>query len=113
MLLQFADLKAFAEQVAARLRVSAETSAGASFRQRAFVATHLVLGVLPFGVLPVLLALGRAPSALDLAAFALSVAPILIALQLSRSGDLDRACALSAVAFASFATCVGAAQGGL
>lgn len=113
MLLQFADLRAFAEQVATRLRIAAEAGAESGSRQRAFVATHLLLGVLPFGLLPVLLALGRAPSALDLTAFALSVAPILIAIQLSRSGDLDRACGLSAIAFASFATCVGAAQGGL
>lgn len=108
---QFAGLIASAKRASGLEAAPCEPAGNA--RRRAFVASHLLVGVLPFAALPVLLALGADLKGPTLALFAWSTAPILIALHLVRTGDLDRSCAMSAVAFAAFASGVAALDGGV
>ncbi len=112
-MLQFAKVLALAEQVAGRVHATAEADPVDALRHRGFIAAHLVLGVAPFAFVPALLAFGLAPQGPGFAAFAWPIAPILIALGLSRTGDLARACLQSAVAFAGLAAIVAAMTGGL
>lgn len=109
---QVAALKALAEHVAGRVHPSVADDPLAAVRHRGFIAAHLGLGVLPFAAIPVLLALGGAPTAVEVAGFGWLVAPILIALQLSRSGDLVRAHVLSAFSITALIATVAAMTGG-
>lgn len=112
-MLQYACFDALAEQVAGRVHASAADDPIAAERHRAFMLTHLSLGALPFAALPALLALGAPPSGAGLAAFAWLTAPILIALDLSRTGALDRSLVAIAAAFAALVAFVALATGGL
>ncbi|MGA0531943.1 PAS domain-containing sensor histidine kinase [Hansschlegelia sp. KR7-227] len=112
-MLQVARQHAFLEQAAARLCAALAGDPDVSPRHAGFVATHLAVGVASFAVLPALLAIDGAPSALGLAACAWLIAPILIAFKLSRGGDLEQAQIFASVAFAAFVAAIAALDGGL
>ena len=112
-MLQTACFEALGEQVAGRVHASAADDPIAAERHCAFMLTHLAVGALPFSALPVLLALGQLPSGAGLASIAWLTLPIVIALDLSRSGALDRQLHFAAAAFASLVALVALATGGL
>ena len=105
-------MKAVLEHVAGWVHPSVADDALASARHRAFLLSHVLGGVAPFALLPVLLASGHAASPLELAAFGWLLAPILIALDLRRSGDLARAHTLSALAIVALVLTIALATGG-
>lgn len=83
-------------------------------RHQGFIASHLAGGVLAFAALPlVLLARGGVPSSTELIAFAWLVAPIVAALDLSRTGRLDRAHLISAISLAGLIFVIAAITGGV
>ncbi|GLK55913.1 PAS domain-containing sensor histidine kinase [Methylopila capsulata] len=106
-------MKAVLEHVAGWVHPSVADDALASARHRAFLLSHILGGVAPFAALPGLLASGHAASPLELAAFCWLLAPILIALNLSRSGDLVRAHTLSALSIVVLVVAVSLSTGGL
>ncbi|MFC3691949.1 sensor histidine kinase [Chenggangzhangella methanolivorans] len=112
-MLQTAAFKALSEHVADRLHDSVTADAAAAERHRGFVLTHVVVGAAPFAALPALLAFAPASSAVGFAAFGWLVLPLLAALDLTRSGRLDRAAGLAAAAYVGLAALVAAATGGV
>ena len=112
-MLQVAGFEALADHVAGRAALSGVADPEMVSRRRDVALTHLATGVLPFATLPALLAFGARPSAVGLAAFALMAAPVMAALDLSRSGVLDRALIVTATAFAGLVALVASVTGGL
>lgn len=92
---------------------SARRDALTAARHRAFIAPRLVGGFLAFAAFPLYLIVRGVPTALELAAFAWLMAPILIAYFLSRTGQFEAAQALSSLALAALATLVATATGGV
>jgi cell cycle sensor histidine kinase DivJ len=93
---------------------SASADEVASARHRGFIGAHLLGGVLTFTLLPlVLLVRGGAPSPVEITILAWLVLPILTALDLSRTGNLERAHIASAVSLAGLIFCVALLNGGL
>lgn len=109
VLLQFAE--ALVGQVAGRGEPVGADGLEAAARRRDVVLTHLAVGVLPFAALPVLLAFGARPSGFGLAAFALMAAPAMAALDLARTGALERTLLTTSFAFCGLVAVVAAATG--
>jgi cell cycle sensor histidine kinase DivJ len=112
-LLQVARFRAFAEHVVASLAPADATCDPAELgRRRAFVLSHLALGALPFAALPLLLASGQPPSIPTLASFSVPTASIVAALDVARSGSLDRAHHIVAASFVALVALVALGSGG-
>jgi two-component system, cell cycle sensor histidine kinase DivJ len=97
----------------ALLHPSARYDALTGARHRAFMAPRLLGSLAAFAAFPVYLAMRGAPTALEVAAFAWLIAPILLSWFLSRTGRYDGAHVLSSLALAGFIMMVAAATGGI
>src|SRR6266481_1505468 len=97
----------------ALLHPSARYDALTRARHRAFMAPRLLGSLAAFAAFPVYLALRGAPSALEVAAFAWLIAPILLSWFLSRTGRYDGAHMLSSLALAGLVMMVALATGGI
>jgi cell cycle sensor histidine kinase DivJ len=82
-------------------------------RHRAFMAPRLLGSLAAFAVFPVYLAFRGAPSAIEVAAFAWLIAPILISWFLSRTGRYEGAHVLSSLALAGLVMAVAISTGGI
>lgn len=107
------SFSAIHDYVAGLVHPSAAQDEGVAERHRAFIASHLAGGLIAFAALPLLVVARGAPSTAELIAFALLVAPIVAALELSRSGRLDRAHLISAAGLAGLVAVIGAVTGGV
>jgi cell cycle sensor histidine kinase DivJ len=97
----------------ALLHPSARYDALTRARHRAFMAPRLLGSLAAFAAFPVYLAMRGAPTALEVAAFAWLIAPILLSWFLSRTGRYEGAHVLSSLALASLVTMVALATGGI
>jgi len=97
----------------ALLHPSARQDALTCARHRAFMAPRLLGSLAAFAVFPVYLALRGAPSALEVAAFAWLIAPILLSWFLSRTGHYEGAHVLSSLAIAGLIMAVATITGGI
>jgi cell cycle sensor histidine kinase DivJ len=97
----------------ALLHPSARYDALTRARHRAFMAPRLLGSLAALAAFPVFLALRGAPTALEVAAFAWLIAPILLSWFLSRTGRYEGAHVLSSLALAGFVMVVAAATGGI
>lgn len=97
----------------ALLHPSARYDALTRARHRAFMAPRLLGSLAALAAFPVFLALRGAPTALEVAAFAWLIAPILLSWFLSRTGRYEGAHLLSSLALASFVMVVAVATGGI
>ena len=84
----------------ALLHPSARYDALTRARHRAFMAPRLLGSLAAFAAFPVYLAMRGAPTALEVAAFAWLIAPILLSWFLSRTGRYEGAHVLSSLALA-------------
>jgi len=82
-------------------------------RHRAFMAPRLLGSLAAFAAFPVYLAMRGAPTALEVAAFAWLIAPILLSWFLSRTGRYEGAHVLSSLVLAGFVVVVAAITGGI
>lgn len=82
-------------------------------RHQSFITSHLVGGLLALAVFPVYLALIGQPSVLLAIAFSWLISPILIAVFLSRTGQLSVAHLISAVSLAGLVTFAAGITGGV
>ena len=82
-------------------------------RHRAFIAPRLLGSLAAFAAFPVYLAMRGAPTAIEVAAFAWLIAPILLSWFLSRTGRYEGAYALSSLALAGLVMTVAANTGGI
>src|SRR5438552_16771499 len=82
-------------------------------RHRAFMAPRLLGSLAAFAAFPVYLALRGAPTALEVAAFAWLIAPILLSYFLSRTGRYESAHVLSSLAMAGLVMMGAVATGGI
>ena len=82
-------------------------------RHRAFIAPRLLGSLAALAAFPVYLAMRGAPTALEVAAFAWLIAPILLSWFLSRTGRYEGAYALSSLALAALVMTVAASTGGI
>jgi two-component system, cell cycle sensor histidine kinase DivJ len=109
-----ASVSAIGEYFASFVHPSAMPDEVARARHRSFILSHLCGGVLAFTLLPLALFLrGGAPSPVEIAILAWLVLPILTALDLSRTGNLERAHLISAISLAGLIFIVAALSGGL
>ena len=95
------------------LHPSARYDALTGARHRAFMAPRLLGSLAAFAAFPVYLAMRGAPSALEVAAFAWLIAPILLSWFLSRTGRYEGAYMLSSLALAGLVTALSANTGGI
>jgi cell cycle sensor histidine kinase DivJ len=82
-------------------------------RHRAFMAPRLLGSLAAFAAFPVYLAMRGAPTALEVAAFAWLIAPILLSWFLSRTGRYESAHLLSSLALAGLVMMVAIPTGGI
>ena len=82
-------------------------------RHRAFMAPRLLGSLAAFAAFPVYLAMRGAPTALEVAALAWLIAPILLSWFLSRTGRYEGAHVLSSLALAGFVFTVAMTTGGI
>jgi cell cycle sensor histidine kinase DivJ len=82
-------------------------------RHRAFMAPRLMGSLAAFAAFPVYLAMRGAPSAIEAAAFAWLIAPILLSWFLSRTGRYEGAHVLSSLALAGLVVTVSITTGGI
>jgi cell cycle sensor histidine kinase DivJ len=82
-------------------------------RHRAFMAPRLMGSLGAFAAFPVYLAMRGAPSAIEVAAFAWLIAPILLSWFLSRTGRYEGAHVLSSLALAGLVMTVSITTGGI
>lgn len=82
-------------------------------RHRAFIAPRLLGSLAALAAFPVFLATRGAPTAVEVAAFAWLIAPILLSWFLSRTGRYEGAYALSSLALAGLVMTVAANTGGI
>ena len=82
-------------------------------RHRAFMAPRLLGSLAAFAAFPVYLAMRGAPTALEVAALAWLIAPILLSWFLSRTGRYEGAHVLSSLALAGFVLTVAMTTGGI
>ena len=106
-------MKIIRECLDALLHPSARYDALTGARHRAFMAPRLIGSLAAFAASPVYLAMRGAPSAIEVAAFAWLIAPILLSWFLSRTGRYEGAYILSSLALAGFVMTVAAATGGI
>jgi cell cycle sensor histidine kinase DivJ len=97
----------------ALLHPSARYDALTRARHRAFMAPRLLGSLAVLAAFPIYLAMRGAPSALEVAAFAWLIAPILLSWFLSRTGRYEGAHILSALALAGLVMMVAATTGGI
>ena len=97
----------------ALLHPSARYDALTGARHRAFMAPRLLGSLAAFAAFPVYLAMRGAPSALEVAAFAWLIAPILLSWFLSRTGRYESAHVLSSLALAGLVMMVAIPTGGI
>src|SRR6202047_1008920 len=97
----------------ALLHPSARYDALTRARHRAFMAPRLVGSLAAFAAFPVYLAMRGAPSALEVAAFAWLIAPILLSWFLSRTGRYEGAHILSSLALTGLVMMVAMTTGGI
>ncbi len=97
----------------ALLHPSARYDALTRARHRAFMAPRLLGSLAAFAAFPVYLAMRGAPTALEVAAFAWLIAPILLSWFLSRTGRYDGAHVLSSLALAGLVMTVAMSTGGI
>jgi two-component system, cell cycle sensor histidine kinase DivJ len=82
-------------------------------RHRAFMAPRLMGSLVAFAAFPVYLAMRGAPSAIEVAAFAWLIVPILLSWFLSRTGRYEGAHVLSSLALAGLVVMVSITTGGI
>src|SRR6202166_916863 len=97
----------------ALLHPSARYDALTRARHRAFMAPRLLGSLAAFAAFPVYLAMRGAPTALEVAAFAWLIAPILLSWFLSRTGRYEGAHVLSSLALAGLVMTLAATTGGI
>ena len=97
----------------ALLHPSARYDALTSARHRAFMAPRLLGSLVAFAAFPIYLALRGAPSALEVAAFAWLIAPILLSWFLSRTGRYEGAHILSSLALSGLVMTLAMTTGGI
>ncbi len=97
----------------ALLHPSARYDALTRARHRAFMAPRLLGSLAALAAFPIYLAMRGAPTALEVAAFAWLIAPILLSWFLSRTGRYEGAHILSALALAGLVMMVAATTGGI
>jgi cell cycle sensor histidine kinase DivJ len=97
----------------ALLHPSARYDALTRARHRAFMAPRLLGSLAAFAAFPVYLVLRGAPSAIEVAAFAWLIAPILLSWFLSRTGRYEGAHVLSSLALAGLIVAIAATTGGI
>ncbi|UFS73272.1 PAS domain S-box protein [Tardiphaga sp. 37S4] len=97
----------------AMLHPSVRYDALTSARHRAFIAPRLLGSLAAFAAFPVYLALRGAPNAIEVAAFAWLMAPILCSYFLSRTGRYESAQVLSSVALAGLVMMMAISTGGI
>ena len=97
----------------ALLHPSARYDALTRARHRAFMAPRLLGSLAALAAFPVYLAMRGAPTALEVAAFAWLIAPILLSWFLSRTGRYEGAHVLSSLALAGFVVTVAMTTGGI
>jgi cell cycle sensor histidine kinase DivJ len=97
----------------ALLHPSARYDALTRARHRAFMAPRLLGSLAAFAAFPVFLAMRGAPTALEVAAFAWLIAPILLFWFLSRTGRYEGAHVLSSLALAGLVMTVAMSTGGI
>jgi len=97
----------------ALLHPSARYDALMRARHRAFMAPRLLGSLAAFAAFPVYLAMRGAPSAIEVAAFAWLIAPILLSWFLSRTGRYEGAHVLSSLALAGLIMAVAGSTGGI
>ncbi|MBR0717711.1 PAS domain-containing sensor histidine kinase [Bradyrhizobium liaoningense] len=97
----------------ALLHPSARYDALTRARHRAFMAPRLLGSLAAFAAFPIYLAMRGAPSALEVAAFAWLIAPILLSWFLSRTGRYEGAHVLSSLALAGLIMAVALTTGGI
>ncbi|MGY4459184.1 PAS domain-containing sensor histidine kinase [Bradyrhizobium sp. LB13.1] len=97
----------------ALLHPSARYDALTRARHRAFMAPRLLGSLAAFAAFPVYLAMRGAPSAIEVAAFAWLIAPILLSWFLSRTGRYEGAHVLSSMALAGLIMAVAVTTGGI
>jgi cell cycle sensor histidine kinase DivJ len=108
-----AVLKLIRDCLDALLHPSARYDALTGARHRAFMAPRLLGSLAAFAAFPVYLAMRGAPTALEVAAFAWLIAPILLSWFLSRTGRYESAHVLSSLALASLVMMVAIPTGGI
>jgi cell cycle sensor histidine kinase DivJ len=106
-------LNIFRDCLDALLHPSARYDALTSARHRAFMAPRLLGSLAAFAAFPVYLALRGAPTAIEVAAFAWLIAPILLSYFLSRTGRYESAQMLSSLALAGLLMMISVATGGI
>src|SRR5436309_7880610 len=106
-------LKLIRDCLDALLHPSARYDALMRARHRAFIAPRLLGSLAAFAAFPVYLAMRGAPTALEVAAFAWLIAPILLSWFLSRTGRYDGAHVLSSLALAGLVMTVAMSTGGI
>jgi cell cycle sensor histidine kinase DivJ len=92
---------------------SARYDAMADARHRLFIGARLFGSFALLASFPLYVALRGAPGLLEVACFAWLIAPILIAYYLSRTGQYERAHALSSLSLATLVTAVAIHSGGI
>ncbi|MBR0987746.1 MULTISPECIES: PAS domain-containing sensor histidine kinase [Bradyrhizobium] len=97
----------------ALLHPSARYDALMRARHRAFMAPRLLGSLAAFAAFPVYLAMRGAPSAVEVAAFAWLIAPILLSWFLSRTGRYEGAHVLSSLALAGLIMAIAGTTGGI
>src|SRR5256886_10576232 len=95
----------------ALLHPSARYDALTRARHRAFMAPRLLGSLAAFAAFPVYLAMRGAPTALEVAAFAWLIAPILLSWFLSRTGRYEGAHVLSSLPLAGLVMIVAISTG--
>jgi cell cycle sensor histidine kinase DivJ len=97
----------------ALLHPSARYDALTRARHRAFMAPRLLGSLAAFAAFPVYLAMRGVPGAIEVAAFAWLIAPILLSWFLSRTGRYEAAHVLSSLALAGLVMAVAVTTGGI
>jgi cell cycle sensor histidine kinase DivJ len=106
-------LKLIRDCLDALLHPSARYDALTGARHRAFMAPRLLGSLAAFAAFPAYLAMRGAPTALEVAAFAWLIAPILLSWFLSRTGRYESAHVLSSLALAGLVMMVAIPTGGI
>src|SRR5580692_11651922 len=106
-------LSIFRDCLDALLHPSARYDALTRARHRAFMAPRLLGSLAAFAAFPVYLAMRGASTALEVAAFAWLIAPILLSWFLSRTGRYEGAHVLSSLALAGLVMTLSAFTGGI
>lgn len=101
------------ERLDALLHPSARIDALTRARHRAFIGPRLLGSLAALAAFPVYVAIGGAPSGLEVAAFAWLVAPILLSWFLSRTGRYEAAHVLSSLALGGLVMILALSTGGI